>query len=112
MGVEAKNAFQSLKVFFTTALLLIYADPTKLFVSKMDVLDFAFGTVLSQPGKDNFFHHVGFCSCKFSLAKIKYEIHDKEFIALWMLSRSGIICLKEFKMKLLCIEITRTCSIS
>jgi hypothetical protein len=45
-GVEAKNAFQSLRAFFTTAALLIHADPSKPFVLEIDVSNFAIGTML------------------------------------------------------------------
>jgi hypothetical protein len=50
-GVEAKNSFQSLKVFFTTAPFLIHLDHLKPFVLKMDTSDFAVGIVFSQLGK-------------------------------------------------------------
>jgi hypothetical protein len=50
-GVEAKNAFQSLKVFFTIAPLLIHLDLFKPFVLEMDVSNFAASVILSQLGK-------------------------------------------------------------
>jgi hypothetical protein len=71
-----------LKVFFTIAPLFINADPMKPFVLKTNALNFALGTILSQLGKNNLFHHVGFHSCKFSPANINYDIHDKEFLAI------------------------------
>jgi hypothetical protein len=43
-GVEADNAFQSLKASFMIASPLILADP---FVLEMDAFDFAIGVVLS-----------------------------------------------------------------
>ncbi len=46
-GIQAKNVFQSLKVFFTIAPLMIHVDTSKPFALKMDVFDFAIGAVLS-----------------------------------------------------------------
>jgi hypothetical protein len=66
-----------LKVFFTIAPLLIHANPSKPFILDMDAFDFSIGVVFSQLKKDNLFHLVGFCFCKFSLIEINYEIHDK-----------------------------------
>jgi hypothetical protein len=47
----------------------------------MDTSNFAISVVLSQLGEDNFFL-VDFYSCKFSLVKINYDIHDKELITI------------------------------
>jgi hypothetical protein len=46
-GIEANNAFQSLKVFFTTTRLLIHANPSKHFVLETNVSDFKIGVILS-----------------------------------------------------------------
>jgi hypothetical protein len=54
-GVEANNAFQYLKVFFTTTPLLIRVEPSKPFVLETDVFDFVVGVVLSQLGKRIYF---------------------------------------------------------
>jgi hypothetical protein len=80
-GVEAKNAFQSLKVFFTTAPFLIHVDPMKPFLLEMNTFDFALNIVLPQYGKNNLLNHVNFHFCKFSSVNINYEIHDKDFFA-------------------------------
>jgi len=71
-----------LKASFTTAPLLIHANPSKPFVLETNASNFALNVVLSQPRKDNLFHLVGFHSCKCSLTKINYEIHDKELLAI------------------------------
>jgi hypothetical protein len=81
-GIEAKNAFQSLKASFMIAPLLIHVDLSKPFVLETNAFDFALGTILSQPKEDNLFHLVGFCSHKFSPTKINYEIHDKELLTI------------------------------
>jgi hypothetical protein len=75
-GVEAKNVFQSLKVYFTTAPLLIHVNPSKPFVLDIDISNFTIGALLSQLGEDNLLHHVDFRFCKFSSMKINYKIHD------------------------------------
>jgi hypothetical protein len=54
-GVEVKNAFQILKVFFTKAPLLIHLDLAKPFVFEINAFNFAFNVVLSQLGKDKLF---------------------------------------------------------
>ncbi len=81
-GVEAKNAFQSLKVFFTIAPLLIHADPTKPFVLEMNISDFALSIILPQHRENKFFHLINFHILNFSCADINYEIHDKELFAI------------------------------
>jgi hypothetical protein len=48
----------------------------------MDTSNFAIGAMISQLGKYNILHLVGFRFCKFSLAKINYEIHNKELLAI------------------------------
>jgi hypothetical protein len=79
-GVEAKNAFQSLKDSFTPAPFLIHAKPSKPFVLEMDVSNFATGVVFSQLGDNNIFLPISFHFHEFSLAKINYKIHDKELL--------------------------------
>jgi hypothetical protein len=61
---------------------LIHVNLSNPFVLKIDTYDYALGVVLSQPIKDNLFHPVGFCSYKFYLANINYEIHDKDLLAI------------------------------
>jgi hypothetical protein len=111
-GVEAKNAFQSLKTYLTIASLLIHVNPSKPFVLETDASNFALGVVVSQLGKYNLFHPVGFHSCKFPLVKINYKVHDKKIWPSWMPLRNGIIYLKELNMKSLCTLITRIYNIS
>jgi hypothetical protein len=77
-GLEAKFASQSLKVSFMVAPLLIHVDPSRPFILKTNILNFALGAILSQLGINNLFHLVDFYSCTFSPTKINYEIHDNE----------------------------------
>jgi len=46
-GIEAKNAFQSLKASFMIVPLLVHVDPSKLFVLKTDASDYALSVVFS-----------------------------------------------------------------
>jgi hypothetical protein len=81
-GVEAENAFQSLKASFTIVPFLIHAKPSNFLVLEMDASNFAVGAVFSQIGEDNLFLPVSFHSRKFSPTKINYKIHDKELLAI------------------------------
>jgi hypothetical protein len=47
----------------------------------MDTFDVALSNIFSQPG-ENKLCPINFCSCKFSLVEINYEIHDKLFLAI------------------------------
>ncbi|MCO5585599.1 hypothetical protein L7F22_039534 [Adiantum nelumboides] len=79
---EAAKPFQALKQAFTTASILIHADPTKPFILETDASDFALGAILSQVGDDGRAHPVAFHSRKFLATEINYEIHDKELLAI------------------------------
>jgi hypothetical protein len=71
--VEIENAFQNLNCFSNLA---------KPFVLEIDTFDFALGVILSQLGKEIFFHLINFYSCKFSPAEINYEIYHNEFLTI------------------------------
>lgn len=80
--LDAENAFQNLKKAFITTLILIHPDFLKPFHMEIDVFDFALEAILSQQGEDKRLHLVAFHFKKFSAAKINYEIHDKELLAI------------------------------
>ncbi len=75
-GVEDDNVFQYLKAYFMYVLILIHVNP---FVLEMDAFDFVVGTMFSHLGENKKNHPIGFHSCNFSLSKINYKVHDKEF---------------------------------
>jgi hypothetical protein len=77
-GIEAKNVFQSLKASLMIASFFIHVNLSKPFILEKDTFDFALGIVLSQLGKDNFFHLIGFHSHKFSFVEISYKVHGKK----------------------------------
>jgi hypothetical protein len=65
-----------------TAPFFIHINLSKPFVLENNTFDFTLGVVLSQPKEDNLFHPVGFRSHNFFPAKINYENHDKELLAI------------------------------
>jgi len=81
-GVDVENSLKSLKASFTIAPLLIHVNLSKPFVLEMDDFDLIVGAILSQFGKNNFFHHVNFCSFKFSPMEINLKLYDKTFLAI------------------------------
>lgn len=81
-NTAADNAFEALKMAFTSAPILVRPDFQKPFFLESDASDFALGAVLSQQGKDERLHPIAFHSRKFTAAEINYEIHDKELLAI------------------------------
>jgi len=79
---EAELVFKELKNRFTTAPILAHFDPQKPVIVETDASDFALGAILSQRDRKNCLHPVAFHSRKFSPAKINYEIHNKELLAI------------------------------
>ncbi len=69
-GIEGDNAFQSLKTSFTTTPLFIHVNLSIPFVLEVNTLNFTIGVMLSQLGKEIFFHPVDFHSRKFYLTEI------------------------------------------
>jgi len=63
--IQAQQAFQELKLAFTTAPILVHTDFIKAFYLETDASYFALGAVLSQMGKDDKLHPVAFYSRKF-----------------------------------------------
>jgi len=94
-----------------TTPLLIRVNPSKPFVLEIDTSNFALGIILSQPGKNIFFHLIGFHSCKFSPIEMNYEIHEKGLLALWMPLKNGVIYFKELNVKSLCSLLIRISNI-
>jgi hypothetical protein len=79
---EGAQAFDELKLRFTTAPILAHFDPQRPVIIETDASDFALGAVLSQRDDENRLHPVAFHSRKFQPAEINYEIHDKELLAI------------------------------
>jgi hypothetical protein len=79
---KVEEAFETLKKAFTSVPILVHADFSKWFFLEVDASDFALGSVLFQYGEDGQLHPIAYRSCKFSVVKINYEIHDKELLAI------------------------------
>jgi hypothetical protein len=47
-----------------------------------NTFDFPIGAILSQLGKKIKIHPIDFCSRKFSLVKINYDIHDLKILTM------------------------------
>jgi hypothetical protein len=81
-GPDQKKAFEELKRRFTTAPILITFDPEKEIVLEADASHFAMGACLSQADKEGRLHPVAFWSRKFTPAEVRYDIYDKELLAI------------------------------
>ncbi|KAK4700362.1 hypothetical protein P7C70_g5887, partial [Phenoliferia sp. Uapishka_3] len=79
MTPNALEAFEALKIAFTTAPVLIHFQPGVQLVLEMDSSDFATAAVISQK-VDGVLHPIAFFSRKLQPAELNYEIHDKELL--------------------------------
>ncbi len=80
----AQAAFDTLKMAFTSAPILIHLDLAKPFIVETDASNFALGAILSQFGIDGLLHPVAFYSRKLTSAEINYQVYDKELLAIIM----------------------------
>ena len=78
----AKQAFDQLKLAFTTAPVLQHFDPLFLSTLITNASNYAFASILLQPDTEQLLYPISYYSQKFSPAKINYEIHDKELLAI------------------------------
>ena len=78
----AKQAFEMLKISFTTAPVLHHFNPLIPSTIITDASDFALASIHLQPDQHGLLHPVAFHSRKFSPAEINYEIHDKELLSI------------------------------
>lgn len=77
-GERERLSFQQLKEAVTSAPVLVPPDFSKPFTVETDASKFAIGAVLSQEGRV-----IAFESRKLNLAECKYEVHDKELLAVY-----------------------------
>ena len=75
-----KNAFQTLKLIFIIALILIHFDFDKKTWIEIDASNYVVTTILSQKEKNDQLHLVAFMSKKMSLAECNYEIYNKKLL--------------------------------
>src|SRR5258705_478120 len=81
-GAAEQQAFNALKNAITSAPTLTFPSRSGLFRLECDASNFATGAVLSQQQEDGLFHPIGFMSKSFSNTEWKYQIHDKEMLAI------------------------------
>ena len=89
MTTEGRQAFEQLKLAFTTAPVLRHFDPNKPIRLVTDASGFAIAGILYQPsdpvadrGTDAHWHPVAFWSRKMIPAERNYETHDQELLAI------------------------------
>jgi hypothetical protein len=77
-----QDAFDTLKRYFTSAPVLSHHDPDKPSQLETDASGYAYGAVLSQKGNDGRYHPNAFMSKSMTPAERKYDIYDKEMLAI------------------------------
>jgi len=79
----ATQAFETLKIAFTTAPLLVHPDPELPFIVEVDASTTGVGAVLSQQqGNPSKLHPCAFFSRKLNPAEINYDIGNRELLAI------------------------------
>jgi hypothetical protein len=80
---ECQQAFDRVKALFTEAPILVHFHPEKPTVVETDASDFALGAIMSQMQPESSrLHPVAYYSRKFKPAKVNYDIHNKEMLAI------------------------------
>jgi transposase InsO family protein len=80
-GQKEQEAFDALKVAFTTSKFLQHPDEDKPFIVECDASDYGIGGVLSQYNDKGDLKPVAFYSRQMNPAERNYEIYDKELLA-------------------------------
>ena len=80
---SCQDAFNSLKKVFTSAPILTHWISNAQLIVKTDALNYALAAILSIVNEDNEVHPVAFHSRTFTVAKLNYDIHDKELLAIF-----------------------------
>jgi hypothetical protein len=81
-NLTAQAAFDTFKMAFTSAPILIHPDLAKPFIVETDASDFALGAILPQFGIDGLLHLIAFYSRKLTNAEINYQVYDKELLVI------------------------------
>ncbi|KAI9038427.1 reverse transcriptase/ribonuclease H family protein [Aspergillus affinis] len=79
---QAQQAFDDVKRRITTAPILVQHDPEKLTTIETDASDYAIGMRMTQPDENGRAKPIAFHSRKLIQAKMNYDIHDKELLAI------------------------------
>jgi RNase H-like domain found in reverse transcriptase len=79
---EQQNTFDTLKVRFTTNLILCTADPETLLRVESDTSDYVMGAILSMKCKDDKWRPCTFYLNSLSNVERNYNVHDKEMLGI------------------------------
>jgi len=81
-GKAQQDAFNELKQRFTDQPILLVFDPDKPITVETDASDAALGACLSQSGPSGRLQPVAYHSRKLSGPELRYDVHDKELLAI------------------------------
>ena len=83
-GPEHQQAFDTLKLAFTQALVLTHFDPANLIIVKTDASDYAITAIISQISPDDGnLHLIAFYSYGMKPAELNYKIYDKKLLVIF-----------------------------
>ena len=105
-------ALSLLKNAFTLALVLTHWHPKLLLIVETNASEYALVAILSIQEASRDIRPIAFHSRTFSDTKLNYDIHDKELLAILMLSSYGSIILKVPLILLMLLLTTRIWNIS
>ena len=80
---KCKEAFEKLKIAFTTAPILAHWSPEAPIIVETDASDYAIAAILSQTQADGEIHPIAFLSHSLTPAELNYDTHDKELLAIY-----------------------------
>jgi len=80
---SCRDAFNSLKKVFTSALILTHWIPDAQLIVETDALDYALAAILSIVNEDNEVHPIAFHSHTFTVAELNYDTYDKELLVIF-----------------------------
>ena len=81
-GALQQKAFEDLIYKLTHAPILLHYNPKKPVVIQTDASKYVTAGIISQPGDDNMLRPIAFRSKSMSKSECKYDVHDKELIAI------------------------------
>jgi len=79
---DCQQAFNTLKLAFTSALILTHWDPNAPIFIESDASNYALAAILSTK-VNNEIHLIAFHFRMFSAAEMNYDIHNKELLAIY-----------------------------
>jgi RNase H-like domain found in reverse transcriptase len=80
---NAYHTFESLKSTFVLVPILCHFNPKLHIILETDASDYVITAILSQVNENNKICPVAFHSCSMQHAKLNYDIHDKELLAVF-----------------------------